>query len=328
MRYFIALFFAIFAVNLSAQTDIQFQAHVPNGTPTSSKFSAYIADSSFNEASYLNSDAIWYVENIDVTVNNGIVNVLLRGVPDSVFLNNNRGNLFVYSYVNGLTIGRLPFHQIPYALVSKYTLNSAASATAQKADTADYAHHAKFADSTTVASVANRSTLSDLAATAISATKADSSVASHRTVTAQIANQIKDSILESRHFTGGSVKLFAIDGSSNAAVGSYLTKGASGLSWEINPQYRTSHVTVVSAPPSSITNTVRYFVSRVAFDYDLNTVVTPQNEQLITICNNSTSNLVKLDRVTWNLDSPVDVNIFAGQSRTLWYNGTNWIVVQ
>jgi len=328
MRYFIALFFAMFAVNLSAQTDIQFQAHVPTGTPTNSKFSAYIADSSFNEASYLNSDAIWYVENVDVTVNNGIVNVLLRGVPDSVFLNNDRGNLFVYSYVNGLTIGRLPFHQIPYALVSKYTLNSAASKTSERADTALYAHRAKFADSTTVASVANRSTLSDLAATAISATKADSSVASHRTVTAQLANQIKDSILEARHFTNGSVKLPAIDGSSTAAVGSYLTKGASGLSWEINPQYRTSHVTRVSAPPASIANTVRYFVSRVAFDYELNAVVSPQNEQLVTICNNSTSNLVTLDKVTWNLDSPVDVNIFAGQSKTLWFDGTNWVVVQ
>lgn len=328
MRYFIALFFAIFAVNLSAQTDIQFQAHVPIGTPTNSKFSAYIADSSFNESSYLNSDAIWYVENVDVTVNNGIVNVLLRGIADTVFLNYDRGNLFVYSYVNGLTVGRLPFHQLPYALVSKYTLNSAASETSQRADTANYAHRAKFADSTTFASVSNRSTLSDLAATAISATKADSSVASHRTVTAQIANQIKDSILEPRHFMGGSVKLSAIDGSENAVVGSYLTKGANGVSWEINPQYRTSHVTLASAPPASIANTVRYFVSRVAFDYDLNTVVIPQNEQLITVCNNSTSNLVKLDRVTWNLDSPVDVNIFAGQSRTLWYNGINWIVIQ
>lgn len=328
MRYFIALFFAIFTANLSAQTDIQFQAHVPTGTPTNSKFSAYIADSSFNEASYLNSDAIWYVENVDVTVNNGIVNVLLKGIPDSVFLNNNRGNLFVYSYVNGLTVGRLPFHQIPYALVAKYTLNSAAATNALKADTANYANRAKFADSTTFANVSARSTLSDLAASAISATKADSAVASHRTVTAQIANQIKDSILESRHFTANSVKLFSIDGSSTAAVGSYLTKGASGISWEVNPQYKTSHVTLVSAPPASITNTVRYFVSRVAFDYELNTVVAPQNEQLITICNNSTSNLVTLDKVTWSLDSPVDVNIFAGQSRTLWYNGTNWIVVQ
>jgi hypothetical protein len=328
MRYFIALFFAIFTANLSAQTDIQFQAHVPSGTPTNSKFSAYIADSSFNEASYLNSDAIWYVENVDVTVNNGIVNVLLKSIPDTVFLNSNRGNLFVYSYVNGLTVGRLPFHQLPYALVSKYTLNSAASATAQKADTADFAHRSRFADSTTVASISNRSTLSDLAATAISATKADSAVAAHRAVTAQTANQVKDSILESRHFTANSVRLFALNGSDNAAVGSYLTKGANGISWQINPQYRTSHVTVASAPPASITNTVRYFVSRVAFDYDLNTVVSPQNEQLITVCNNSTSNLVKLDRVTWNLDSPVDVNIFAGQSRTLWFNGTNWIVVQ
>jgi len=328
MRYFIALFFVIFTTNLSAQTDIQFQAHVPNGTPINSKFSAYIADSSFNEASYLNSDAIWYVENVDVTVTNGIVNALLKGIPDTVFLNNNRGNLFVYSYVNGLTVGRLPFHQIPYALVSKYTLNSAASATAKTADTANFAHRAKFADSTTVASVSNRSTLSDLAASAISATKADSAVASHRTITAQIANQIKDSILEARHFTGNSVKLFSLDGSSSANVGSYLTKGVNGISWETNPQYRTSHVTLVSAPPASIVNTVRYFVSRVAFDYELNTVVAPQNEQLITICNNSTSNLVTLDKATWNLDSPVDVNIFAGQSRTLWYNGTNWIVVQ
>lgn len=328
MRYFIALFLTIFAVNLSAQTDIQFQAHVPTGTPTTSKFSAYIADSSFNEASYLNSDAIWYVENIDVTVNNGIVNVLLKGIPDSVFLNNNRGNLFVYSYVNGLTVGRLPFHQIPYALVSKYTLNSASSTNANHADSADRAHRSKFSDSATFASVSARSTLSDLAASAISATKADSAVSANRAVTAQFANQIKDSILESRHFTNGSVKLAAIDGSSSADVGSYLTKGSSGISWEVNPHYRTSHVTRVSTPPASIANTVRYFVSRVAFDYELNTVVSPQNQQLITVSNNSSSNLVTLDKVTWNLDSPVDVNIFAGQSKTLWYDGTNWIVVQ
>jgi hypothetical protein len=328
MRNFILALLAVVSVSLNAQTSIQFQSHVPVGTATNSKFSAYIADSSFNETSHLNSQAIWFVENVDVTVANGVINVTLENIPNSVFLTADRTNLFVYSYVNGLTVGRLPFHKVPYALVSEYTLNSASSKNAEQADTAKYAHRAKFADSTTVASLSNRSTLSDLAATAISATRADSAVAAHRAVTAGTANQIKDSILEARHFTANSVRLFALSGSDNASVGSYLTKGANGISWEINPQYRTSHVTVASAPPATIANTVRYFVSRVAFDYDLNTVVSPQNEQLITICNNSTSNLVKLDRTTWNLDSPVDVNIFAGQSRTLWFNGTNWIVVQ
>jgi hypothetical protein len=313
---------------LSAQTNIQYQAHVPSGIPNEIKFSAYIADSSFNENSHLNSQAIWFVEGIDVTVTNGIINVTLNNIPESVFLTGNRSNLYIYSYVNGLTVGRLPFHEVPYALVSKYTLTSASSKNSEHADTANYSYVSRYADSTKIAGVSNRSTLSDLAASAITATKADSAVAAGRAVTAQLANQIKDSILEPRHFTDGSVRLPAIDGSANATIGSHLTRGTNGISWEINPQYRTSHVSVVSSPPASVTNKVRYLVSRVAFDYELNTVSTPQNEQLITIHNGSTSNLVTLDRVTWNLDSPVDVNILAGQSKVLWYNGTNWLVVE
>jgi hypothetical protein len=328
MRYFILAFFAMVSFNLSAQTNIQFQAHVPSGTPNEIKFSAYIADSSFNENSHLNTQAIWFIEGIDVAVTNGIINVTLNNIPESVFLNGNQSNLYIYSYVNGSTIGRLPFHQVPYALLSKYTLASASSKNSEHADTANYAYVSRYADSTKIANVSNRSTLSDLAASAINATRADSAVAAGRAVTAQLANQIKDSILESRHFTNGSVRLNAIDGSANAAVGSYLTRGTNGISWETNPQYRTSHVSVVSSPPASVTNTTRYLVSRVAFDYELNTVSTPQNEQLITIHNSSTSNLVTLDKVTWNLDSPVDVLILAGQSKVLWYNGTNWLVVE
>ena len=328
MRYFILALFAMISVNLSAQTNVQYQAHVPNGTPNEIKFSAYIADSSFNENSHLNSQAIWFVEGIDVAVTNGIINVTLTNIPESVFLTGNRSNLYIYSYVNGLTVGKLPFHEVPYALVSKYTLASASSKTSEYSDTADYARVARYADSTKFANVSNRSVLSDLAASAISATKADSAIAAGRAVVSQLANQIKDSILESRHFTNGSVKLPAIDGSDNASVGSYLTKGVSGISWETNPHYRTSHVTVISSPPSSVANTVRYLVSRVAFDYELNAVTNPQNQQLVTIHNGSTSNLVTLDKATWDLDSPVDVNILAGQSKVLWYNGTNWLVVE
>ena len=121
MRNFILALLAVVSVSLNAQTSIQFQSHVPVGTATNSKFSAYIADSSFNETSHLNSQAIWFVENVDVTVANGVINVTLENIPNSVFLTADRTNLFVYSYVNGFTVGRLPFQKVPYALVSEYT---------------------------------------------------------------------------------------------------------------------------------------------------------------------------------------------------------------
>jgi hypothetical protein len=65
-----------------------------------------------------------------------------------------------------------------------------------------------------------------------------------------------------------------------------------------------------------------------AVDYILNTVWSPQNQQLITIQNGATANTLTLDKTIWNLDPSFNITIPAGQSRTLWYNGLNWIVVQ
>ena len=61
-QVFLAIF-TLIAVNAFAGTNIQYQAHAPAGSPTEAKFSIYIADSSFDENSHLNSNALWYREN-------------------------------------------------------------------------------------------------------------------------------------------------------------------------------------------------------------------------------------------------------------------------
>ena len=75
MKNLILAVLAMLSVNVSAQTsNLQYQAHVPAGTSTDSKFSVYIADVTFDENSHLNSNALWYRENVDVQIQNGIVN--------------------------------------------------------------------------------------------------------------------------------------------------------------------------------------------------------------------------------------------------------------
>jgi len=62
MRSLILALVAIFGITVSnAQTDVQFQAHLPFQAREVS-FSAYIADSNFDEDSRLNTSALWYVD--------------------------------------------------------------------------------------------------------------------------------------------------------------------------------------------------------------------------------------------------------------------------
>ncbi len=390
MRYFIIALSFIFAVNLSAQTNLQYQAHIPGGTPAQSKFSVYLADDTFDENSHLNSTALWYVENVDVNVSNGIVNYTLSNIPDNILVAN-QSNIFVYAYVNGQTLGRLPLYKVPYALKSQFATtadlamnaNVAVSATnAQKADTATFARNAgasvtaTFADSTRIsnrsntsgfadtARAAGKATLSDLATYASTAAHsaksdtarfaldaghafdADTSVfaydADHanfastsafatnsaRSVLADTANTLIDNSIEHRHFTSESVRLSSLEGSSTAPVGSYATRGTNGISWEVNPQHKTTSVSVYTAAPTSLPPDSRWVVSRVAVDYDIVSVTSPTTGQLVTVFNGSTANNVFIRNTVWGTDTALDYPIWPGQSRTLWYNGTSWTVVE
>jgi hypothetical protein len=391
MRYFILALVALVSFNAFAGTNIQYQAHAPAGSPTETKFSIYIADSSFNENSHLNSDALWYRENENVEINNGIINYLIENVADSILINNYGKKLFVYAYVDGVSLGRLQIRTVPYSLLSTYSLEAAEakhSQTSNRATLSDSSNKsahavnanrsltAGFADSTAVSNYSNTSrysdtsraagkaTLSDLAtyaSTAAHSAKSDTSFyslngtrakysdtsvfaydADHanfastsafatnsaRSVLADTAKTLVDNSIEHRNFQPGSVRLSSLEGSSTAPVGSYAVRGTNGISWEVNPQHRTNSVAVYTAAPTSISGDTRWVVSRVAVDYNIIAPTNPVVGQLISIFNGSTANQLTIRTVTWNTDTALDYTLWPNQSRTLWFNGTNWVVVE
>lgn len=391
MRQVILAIFTLIAVNAFAGTNIQYQAHAPAGTDINSKFSVYIADSSFDEVSRLNTDALWYRENVDIEINNGIINYLIENVADNILIDNYGKKLFVYAYVNGVSLGRLQIRTVPYALLSTYALDAAEAKHSETSDKAKLADSAKvsahsvtanssltsnYADSTRVsnhsntsafadtARAAGKATLSDLAtyaSTAAHSAKSDTSIfardAAHafdadtsvfaydadhanfastsafatnsaRSVLADTAETLVDNSIEHRHFTTESVRLSSLEGSSTAPVGSYAVRGVGGISWEVNPQHRTSSVTVHTVAPTTIAGDSRWIVSRVAVDYNIVSPTGASVGQLVTIFNGSTANTVTIRNIDWVTDTALDYTLWPNQSRTLWYNGTNWVVVE
>ena len=387
MRSLILALVAMFGLTVAnAQTDVQFQAHLPFQA-TEVSFSAYIADSNFDEGSRLNSTALWFVEGKVVTAANGMINVVLEDIPTSVF-SGNFGKIYVYSYVNGQPLGKLPFHKLPYALIADsseisgraYVANFAQDARfAERADTATLALQANNslrADTATFSVTSRHSFTSDtatyarnagyavgadgarLAQEANHAAKSDTALYAYNSglssatnfvntngvntlaiqngavVTEKIvdggvtAAKLGVNSVENQHVADNAITLDNIAGNSTAAVGSYVTKGVNGISWEVNPHHKTTSVSILTVAPASLPNVSRWVVSRVAVDYNLAAVQTPVTNQLVTVYNGSTANMVTLRATTWNIDTALDVQIWAGQSRTLWYDGINWIVVE
>jgi hypothetical protein len=387
MRSFILALIAVFGITVSnAQTDVQFQAHLPFQAREVS-FSAYIADSTFNEDSHLNTSALWYVEGKIVPASNGMINVLLEDIPTSVFAGN-FGKIYVYSYVNGQPLGKLPFHKLPYSLIADsstisartyFAENAQSSRTAGRADTATLALQSNnsYRADTAIFSVTSRHSFTSdtavyarnagyavgadgarLAQEADHALRADTALYAYNSglsaatnfvntngvntlaiqngavVTEKIADggvtaaKLGVNSVENQHVADNAITLDNISGNVTAPVGSYLTKGVAGISWELNPQHRTSSVAIYTAAPATLPNTSRWVVSRVAVDYNLVSVTNPVVGQLVTIYNGSTANAVTLDAVTWNIDTGLNCTIWAGQSKTLWFNGFNWVVVQ
>lgn len=387
MRSLILALVAMFGLTVAnAQTDVQFQAHLPFQA-TEVSFSAYIADSNFDEGSRLNSTALWFVEGKVVTAANGMINVVLEDIPTSVF-SGNFGKIYVYSYVNGQPLGKLPFHKLPYALIADsseisgraYVANFAQDARfAERADTATLALQANNslrADTATFSVTSRHSFTSDtatyarnagyavgadgarLAQEANHAAKSDTALYAYNSglssatnfvntngvntlaiqngavVTEKIvdggvtAAKLGVNSVENQHVADNAITLDNIAGNSTAAVGSYVTKGVNGISWEVNPHHKTTSVSILTVAPASLPTDSRWVVSRVAVDYNLAAVQNPVTNQLVTVYNGSTANMVTLRATTWNIDTALDVQIWAGQSRTLWYNGTTWIVVQ
>ena len=387
MRSFILALVAIFGITVSnAQTDVQFQAHLPFQA-TEVSFSAYIADSNFDEGSRLNTSALWYVEGKVVPAANGMINVLLEDIPTSVFAGN-FGKIYVYSYVNGQPLGRLPFHKLPYALIADssdisgraYVANFAQDARfAERADTATLAleaNHSLRSDTATFSVTSRHSFTSDtaiyarnagyavgadgarLAQEADHAVLSDTALYAHNSglsaatnfvntngvntlaiqngvvVTEKIADggvtaaKLGVNSVENQHVADNAITIDNIAGNQTAVVGSYLTKGIDGLSWEVNPQHRTSSVSIYTAAPATLPNTSRWVVSRVAFDYNLVAITNPTVGQLVTVFNGSTENYVTLLASTWNIDTGLNLWIPPGQSRTLWNSGTGWVVIQ
>ena len=387
MRSLILALVAMFGLTVAnAQTDVQFQAHLPFQA-TEVSFSAYIADSNFDEGSRLNSTALWFVEGKVVTAANGMINVVLEDIPTSVF-SGNFGKIYVYSYVNGQPLGKLPFHKLPYALIADsseisgraYVANFAQDARfAERADTATLAlqaNNSRRADTATFSVTSRHSFTSDtatyarnagyavgadgarLAQEANHAAKSDTALYAYNSglssatnfvntngvntlaiqngavVTEKIvdggvtAAKLGVNSVENQHVADNAITLDNIAGNSTAAVGSYVTKSVNGISWEVNPHHKTTSVSILTVAPASLPNVSRWVVSRVAVDYNLAAVQNPVTNQLVTVYNGSTANMVTLRATTWNIDTALDVQIWAGQSRTLWYDGINWIVVE
>lgn len=391
MKQVILAIFTLIAVTTNAQTNIQYQAHAPAGTDINSKFSIYIADSSFDENSHLNSSALWYRENVDIEINNGIINYVIENVANNILIDNYGKKLFVYAYVNGTSLGRLQIRTVPYSLLSTYSLEAAEAKHSQTSDKSKLSDSSKtsahavnsnrsltaeYADSTAVSNHSNTSrysdtsraagkaTLSDLATYASTAAHsaksdtafyslngthanyADTSVfaydANHsdfastsafatnsaRSVLADTAKTLVDNSIEHRNFQSESVRLSSLEGSSTAPVGSYAVRGTNGISWEVNPQHRTSSVQVYTAAPTSISGDTRWVVSRVAVDYNITSPTNPVVGQLVSIFNGSTANTVTIVNSLWSTDTALNYPIYPNQSRTLWYNGTKWVVVE
>ena len=387
MRSFILALVAVFSISVSnAQTDVQFQAHLPFQASEVS-FSAYIADSTFNENSHLNTSALWYVEGKVVTAANGMINVVLEDIPTSVF-SGNFGKIYVYSYVNGQPLGKLPFHKLPYALIAdsseisgrSYVANFAQDARfAERADTATLAlqaNNSRRADTATFSVTSRHSFTSDtavyarnsgyavgadgarLAQEANHSLRADTALYAYNSglssatnfvntsgvntlaiqngavVTEKIADdgvtadKLGVNSVENQHVADNAITLDNIAGNQTAPVGSYLTKGVSGISWELDPQHRTTSVAIYTVAPAQLPNDSRWVVSRVAVDYNLAGITSPSTGQLVTIYNGSTANTVTLKATTWNIDTGLDLTIFPGSSRTLWYSGTTYVVTQ
>ena len=407
MKNLLIAIFALIAVNLSAQTtNLQYQAHIPTGaTGTEGLFSAYLADNNFNENSHINTSAFWYVEGMKVEVNNGMINVLLENIPDSILMKY-QGNIFVYAYLNDVNLGKLALHKVPYAVSSRFSakselatnaINAEKAGLARRAGVADtsvlslrslvsnvadssvksarsvrsliadssvnskHSMHSSYADTSDVALLAIYSKVAGYAAStgkadiadtafyalnsghsyrsdsAIYATNARHSVyadtalysnnAGH-SASSDIASNLQDSVIVASHFTNGSIKLNALDGGNSATVGSYAMRGTNGIQWAVNPHHFTSSVSLYTQAPLSLANTERYIVSRVAVDYNMVAITSSVMGQIVTVYNGSTANVVTLRGLTWNIDTMLDVVIFAGQSRTLWFNGVNWMVIQ
>ena len=387
MRSFILALVAVFSISVSnAQTDVQFQAHLPFQASEVS-FSAYIADSTFNENSHLNTSALWFVEGKVVTAANGMINVVLEDIPTSVF-SGNFGKIYVYSYVNGQPLGKLPFHKLPYALIAdsseisgrSYVANFAQDARfAERADTATLAlqaNNSRRADTATFSVTSRHSFTSDtavyarnsgyavgadgarLAQEANHSLRADTALYAYNSglssatnfvntsgvntlaiqngavVTEKIADdgvtadKLGVNSVENQHVADNAITLDNIAGNQTAPVGSYLTKGVSGISWELDPQHRTTSVAIYTVAPAQLPNDSRWVVSRVAVDYNLAGITSPSTGQLVTIYNGSTANTVTLKATTWNIDTGLDLTIFPGSSRTLWYSGTTYVVTQ
>ena len=406
MRYFILALVALVSFNAFAGTNIQYQAHAPAGTSIDSKLSIYIADTNFNDGSHINADALWYRENVDIEINNGIINYVIENVADSIIVDNYGKRLFVFAYVNGVSLGRLEIRTVPYSLLSTYSLEAGEakidlnSNTAKLADSAKISAHSLSANSSLTsvnsdsarvsnrsntsgfadtARAAGRATLSDFAtyaSTSAHAAKSDTSIfarnsahafdadtstfalnsghsfdadtsvfaydANHadfastsafatnsaRSVLADTAKTLVDNSIEHRHFKTESVRLSSLEGSSTAPVGSYAIRGVGGISWEVDPQNKTTSVSIYTAAPISLSSNSRWVVSRVAVDYDIATVTSPSSGQLVTIYNGATANNVFIKNSVWGIDTAIDYPIWPGQSRTLWYDGTNWVVIQ
>jgi len=223
-QVFLAIF-TLIAVNAFAGTNIQYQAHAPAGTDINSKFSVYIADSSFDENSHLNSNALWYRENVDIEINNGIINYVIENVADNILIDNYGKKLFVYAYVNGVTLGRLQIRTVPYALLSTYALEAAEAKHSQTSDRAKLsdssnksAHAvnanrsltAGFADSTAVSNRSNTSGYSDTSRAAGKATLSD--LATYASTAAHSAKSDTSFYsLNGTHAKFADTSLFALD---------------------------------------------------------------------------------------------------------------------
>jgi hypothetical protein len=351
MRYFISTLMTLIIMSMTAfgqaPITVQYQAHANQSNGTAVRFSAYIANETFNETSRLNRDAFWFVEDTLVEVHNGMINIDLADIPFTAFAPSSgttrEGNIFVYSYINNQPVGRLPINALPYARIASHAIS------ANHAQTARTASRATIADTANVALVAVLATNAEnarVATIANSATIADVAVVARQSVYSQTADTagyafnaghagtatsatVSDYATIAETVIPNTITTESIWGGQSAPIGAFPRKGVSGLEWVSNPCNTSTMVEIHTIIPLFINgHTTRYLVSRVAQDYSLVAPTTPTQNQLLTVYNGATANTVTLNAMTWNIDTGISITLNPSQSSTLWFDGSSWVVVQ
>jgi hypothetical protein len=191
MKYIFSLVCFLFSVNVFAQVDspemsIPWQGYVNTGA-TEVRASFYLAGEDFDPTTVFNDRnyPFWYLENIVLQVEDGVVHTVLEGISKDSLHVRVSGRVWLYVTVNGQSFDKVRLYPTPWSVWSENALyadeaNKSDFATdAIWADTAQWAHdagHSLTSDTAVYAENAGHSVSSDFSDSSMHANSADSSL--------------------------------------------------------------------------------------------------------------------------------------------------------